>query len=488
MTYSGKITAKFYDAISKQNWNEFVTTVWESTCIIILSSILNSISIWIIDYLSLCFRRSSINEIHKLYFNDKILYQSNEVMNIDQRICQDISDWCNLLSSLYSKLITCPIIIVYYTYLNCINTSFYLPLMIIIYFIITWTISRILMSPLINFSAIKENNEGDFRHFHSSVRNNRESIAIFDGYLFERNRAEIKFNNLVNIILSFLKWDLILQIFTGVFSYFGSILNYTIIGLYAFYINGISSSNISYYSFLSLQLIYGFTLITSLSKDISEFIGINNRIYELLTYLTRDEFIENNINNNYQFSLTCIEFKNVTMFFNENKIINNLSFEINTNDFVLLVGNPGCGKSTIFKILKGILIPTYGTVITNVEDIYYLPQKTYVPEDCTLEEMIAYPHLHIDKQKIDNLKLIFNLYSITSTENLSDGEKQIISFCRLLYNKPKYVVLDEFTSSVNEEIEDKMYSILKNENIKYLSIGHKSSLNKYHTRIININS
>ena len=165
-------------------------------------------------------------------------------MNIDQRICQDISDWCNLLSSLYSKLITCPIIIVYYTYLNCINTSFYLPLMIIIYFIITWTISRILMSPLINFSAIKENNEGDFRHFHSSVRNNRESIAIFDGYLFERNRAEIKFNNLVNIILSFLKWDLILQIFTGVFSYFGSILNYTIIGLYAFYINGISRSNI----------------------------------------------------------------------------------------------------------------------------------------------------------------------------------------------------------------------------------------------------
>lgn len=60
------------------------------------------------------------------------------------------------------------------------------------------------------------------------------------------------------------------------------------------------------------------------------------------------------------------------------------------------------------------------------------------------------------------------------------GEKQRLSFMRILYHKPKYALLDEFTSSVDQEMETVMYECLNNMKCTYMSIAHRDTVKKYH--------
>lgn len=60
------------------------------------------------------------------------------------------------------------------------------------------------------------------------------------------------------------------------------------------------------------------------------------------------------------------------------------------------------------------------------------------------------------------------------------GEKQRLSFLRVLYHRPDYALLDEFTSSVDQDTEQLMYENLTKHNINYISIAHRDTVKKYH--------
>ena len=65
---------------------------------------------------------------------------------------------------------------------------------------------------------------------------------------------------------------------------------------------------------------------------------------------------------------------------------------------------------------------------------------------------------------------------------LSLGEQQRLSFARVLYNKPSFVILDESTSALDLASEEAMYSLLHELNVTYVSVGHRPSLLKYHNK------
>lgn len=69
---------------------------------------------------------------------------------------------------------------------------------------------------------------------------------------------------------------------------------------------------------------------------------------------------------------------------------------------------------------------------------------------------------------------------------LSPGEKQRISLARLLYRNPKFAILDESTSALSIDIEDRIYNLLKRKNITCISVGHRPTLIQYHDYILKL--
>lgn len=72
------------------------------------------------------------------------------------------------------------------------------------------------------------------------------------------------------------------------------------------------------------------------------------------------------------------------------------------------------------------------------------------------------------------------------TEVLSPGEQQRIGLARVLFHKPRFAILDEATSSIDEPMETKFYEMCKQLNITLISVGHKSNLIKFHNRSLKL--
>lgn len=187
---------------------------------------------------------------------------------------------------------------------------------------------------------------------------------------------------------------------------------------------------------------------------------------------------------------------------NGDVLVRALSFSVKPGDHLLIVGPNGCGKSSLFRILGG-LWPVYGGTVRKppFEDIFYIPQRPYLSRG-TLRQQIIYPdnlrEMH-DKNVTDaDLLQILDTLEIGSLidrpsgfdaeqpweDALSGGLQQRVAMARLFYHKPRYAILDECTSSVTLEVERVMYEEAKRLGITLMTVSHRRSLWKYHTRIL----
>ena len=201
-----------------------------------------------------------------------------------------------------------------------------------------------------------------------------------------------------------------------------------------------------------------------------------------------------------------IVFKNVSFEYprSKSKILNKLNFEINKNDCIAIVGPSGSGKTTLIDLLIGLLYPTDGEILIDDKNSKnkstlsnlsaYLPQESLVLED-TIKRNVS---LETDENETDlnlinsslekaNLKTFIDSlpHGIETKigENslrLSGGQKQRLSIARNFYLKKEIIVMDEATSSLDEENEDRIMDSLKNLKGKktIILITHKLKLLK----------
>ena len=180
-----------------------------------------------------------------------------------------------------------------------------------------------------------------------------------------------------------------------------------------------------------------------------------------------------------------------------------LSFSMHRGDHVLVVGPNGCGKSSLFRILGG-LWPVYGGIVKKppLSQVFYVPQRPYLSAG-SLRQQIIYPDsLRIMRSKgitdtdlLSILKILDLDHLVSSFDAgwdaeaewrdvLSGGLQQRVAMARLFYNRPKYAILDECTSSVTLEMEKVMYEHAKALGITLMTVSHRRSLWKYHERIL----
>ncbi len=179
-------------------------------------------------------------------------------------------------------------------------------------------------------------------------------------------------------------------------------------------------------------------------------------------------------------------------------IIEEASATFMPGDRVLIVGETGAGKSTLFRAVAGLWPWGSGTILTPPpETMAFLPQRPYLPLG-TLRNAVTYPskpdaysdtavRLALERCDLGNLLAKLDVEERWDRE-LSLGEQERIAFARLLLHKPGWVFLDEATAALDEDSQRHIMGLFDAElkSTTVLSIGHRPDLAVYHTRTLQL--
>jgi putative ATP-binding cassette transporter len=179
-------------------------------------------------------------------------------------------------------------------------------------------------------------------------------------------------------------------------------------------------------------------------------------------------------------------------------IIDDATVSITPGERVLIVGDTGRGKSTLFRAVAGLWPWGSGTILTPPpEAMAFLPQRPYLPLG-TLRNALSYPSAPDAFPDADVRKSLerCDLGSLTAKldqterwdKELSLGEQERLAFARLLLHKPGWVFLDEATAALDEESQRRVMGLFDDElkQTTVLSIGHRPDLAVYHTRTLQL--
>ena len=240
---------------------------------------------------------------------------------------------------------------------------------------------------------------------------------------------------------------------------------------------------LSLYGVALYRLLPGFIRLIQYSHQIQSFKPAINLINNDLDLNNIDIKIRSVERENFQkilFSNTCFNYDN------KNQIIKNLNFKILKNDFIVLSGLSGEGKTTFIDLLSGLLKPTSGKIFIDnnnlnkvrknwLKSIGYVPQKNYLINDTIKNNIVMDNHKNYNhKNMIYALKFSeldkfikikkggINFKIGSDGQNISGGENQRIGIARGLFLRPKILICDEITSSLDKHTENKILnSMLK---------------------------
>tara|TARA_B100001564_G_C20478961_1_gene596155 strand:- start:77 stop:811 length:735 start_codon:yes stop_codon:yes gene_type:complete len=175
-----------------------------------------------------------------------------------------------------------------------------------------------------------------------------------------------------------------------------------------------------------------------------------------------------------------IEVKNLSKRFNNFLAVNNVSFTIEKNKTLGLLGPNGCGKTTSIGMMLGLIKPTNGTILVDSKDINrfnkipilsmmnFASPYIELPKKLTVKQNLEiYARLYGVKEfekRIINISEDLDLKKILykKTGELSSGQKNRVSLAKSLINKPKVLFLDEPTASLDPDIGDFVRGYIEN--------------------------
>lgn len=193
-----------------------------------------------------------------------------------------------------------------------------------------------------------------------------------------------------------------------------------------------------------------------------------------------------------------IEFLNVKKSYGDNRVLNDFNIEIEKGSFVTIIGSSGCGKTTVLKMINGLLVPDAGKIKIKGEDIKnkdqiqlrrnigYAIQGSVLFPHMTVEENIAYvPNLLNKKDKAKTKDAVDKWMNIVGlTEDLKDrypaelsgGQQQRVGIARALAASPEILLMDEPFGAVDEitrkQLQSELLDIYQKTGITVLFVTH----------------
>ena len=216
--------------------------------------------------------------------------------------------------------------------------------------------------------------------------------------------------------------------------------------------------------------------------------------------------------------MSIIKVSNLSKEFGEkenlNKVLDNITFEIQKGEFVSLMGESGSGKSTLLYLIGGLDNPTNGAVLINEKDISKLKEKEIAKlrrkdigfvfqfynlvQNLTVEENIMLPVIMDGKKEKDYKERLNKILKIIGLESkrkslpsqLSGGQQQRVSIARAIILSPSVILADEPIGNLDSKSGKEVMQLFKNineeEGITILQVTHSEEAAKYGKRIIRL--
>ncbi|KAI1480434.1 ABC transporter transmembrane region 2-domain-containing protein [Daldinia eschscholtzii] len=522
-------------ALVKGSGKEFLTRIVWWMLIAVPATFTNSMLSYHQAELSLRYRTRLTQHIHDKYLSQLTFYGisalDDRIKNPDQLIAVDVAKFSNSLAELYSNLAKPILDMTIYTWSLSKSVGGEGVMFMSLLVQLSANVMRALTPPFGKYVADEARLEGEFRFQHSRLIDHSEEVALYHGHEAEKDTLDKGYFTLikhVNYILRRRFYHGVMEDF--VIKYFWGALGLLLCSVPVFFklpgqLAGTSSMGDRTESFVTnrrmlLSASDAFGRIMFSYREIMELAGYTSRVASLLDVMDdiqaghfEKKLVSSSGTEDNEAVLKGrgkvveskdIEFIDVPIISpNGDVLVKALSFSLKQGDHLLVVGPNGCGKSSLFRILGG-LWPVYGGTVYKppFTDIFYIPQRPYLSRG-SLRQQITYPDSLrsvrargvTDAQLLDILKILslehlVDLYpegwdaEAEWRDVLSGGLQQRVAMARLFYHKPRYAILDECTSSVTLETEKVMYDNAKALGITLMTVSHRRSLWKYHSRIL----
>jgi subfamily B ATP-binding cassette protein MsbA len=344
--------------------------------------------------------------------------------------------------------------------------------------------SKIIGKRMSKISTQAQEKSGDLNRYLIDLFKNHKIIKIFQRENFENIRSEKFVNDLkeksAKIAAVYIRSTPVMEILTGI-----------MIAILIFYsgkliISGELAIN-NFFSFLAAMMLayQPVKTLTKVNVAIEQGLAAANRILPIIDL--SNEINLNEDKDKLNISEGNIIFKDVNFTYKsnpENKVLRNINANFTGGKMTALVGHSGSGKSTLLNMIPRIYAPTDGIINFDDQDISkfslaslrsqisIVDQNTtlfddtvlnnikYARPEATNEEIYQAAEQSMCTEFINNLESGYETMIGENGVKLSGGEKQRLSIARAFLKKSKIILLDEATSSLDSETEDKIQKAL----------------------------
>lgn len=506
----------FYSALqnydAKKIFDELIHFSWLAAIYILLAVY----SYYLQQTLILNWRRWLTTRFIDIWLQNKTYYNlqmfGKDTDNPDQRISEDVRQFVEMTLSFGIGILKAfctfaSFVVILYNLSGSLSFTFmgktwtingYMLWASLLYSVIGTYITHIVGRKLVKINFIQQKYEADFRFSMIRLRESAESVAFYRGEAQEGSVFKQRFKMLLDNFWKLVNKQKQLVFLNSGYSQIAIIFPFVVA------MNRYLTKEVTLGGLMQVASAFG-----RVQDSLSYFVDMYSSIAQWQAVVMRLTCFGHHMHDVYQqaerfhverfAAADVVEVDNMQINLPDGKpLLENISFTLHPGHNALIKGVSGSGKSTLLRAISGIWPFVDGKIFLPERDkLMFIPQKSYLPLG-TLRAALNYP----GNKPIDDTELIYlmDLCQIGYLKDkldleadwshvLSVGEQQRLAFVRAHIQQPQWLFLDEATSALDEDTEATMYSLLQErlQQTTVVSVGHRSTLNKYHELVLRLN-
>jgi len=498
----------FYNALEKKDTAAF----WQQIiyfCGIAAVAILGAVyRLYLTQMLTIRWRAWLTEKHFARWLNNKNYYQLEQggyTDNPDQRISEDLNSFTLNTLALGLGLLRNVVSLVSFSIILWgvsgsievfgITTPGYMFWCALLYAAVGSWLTHLIGRRLIGLSNQQQRFEADLRFSMVRVRENAESIALYNGESNENQRLSARFGKVWHNYWDIMKVSKRLTFFTAGYEQIAVVFAFIVAAPRYF------AGKIELGELMQINSAFGnvqgnFSWFITAYSDLASWRASSDRLLSFHEAMSRNEQRAPAIDVRPQGEQLVV--KDLGMDLADGRhLLTDADMTVEPGQRVMLSGRSGSGKSTLLRAMGDLWPAGHGSICLPAARYLFLPQKPYLPIG-SLKAVLSYPQddstypAERYAQVLETCRLPHLVSRLDEANHwqrmLSPGEQQRLAFARALLFAPQWLYMDEATSAMDEEDEANLYQALIDElpGLSIVSVGHRSSLKRFHGRHVRI--